>query len=1033
MLYPHNQDKQLTRELFANPPSEYRGAPFWAWNGKLEKDELLRQIEIFKQMGLGGFHMHVRSGMATKYLSDEFMDLVAACRDKARQEKMLCWLYDEDRWPSGAAGGYVTRDVRYRARHLLFTPVPYGAGEKSNEIDSRAYGSRQENGKLLAVYDVTLDGEGCLESYRRVDAQNPRGENLWYAYLEISGESPWYNNQTYLNTLDPAAVRRFVEVTHERYKQRIGESFGGVVPAIFTDEPQFSRKSTLGFASAREDVTLPFTDDLCDTFRAAYKEELLDHLPELIWDLPKGRVSLIRYHYHDHIAERFAQAFADTIGAWCKANNIMLTGHMMEEPTLESQTAALGDAMRSYRSFQLPGIDMLCDGREFTTAKQAQSAAHQFGYPGVLSELYGVTNWDFDFRGHKMQGDWQAALGVSVRVHHLSWYAMGGEAKRDYPASISYQSPWYDRYSCVENYFSRVNAALTRGKPGVRVGVVHPVESYWLHWGPREQTAAIRETMDENFENLAKWLLFGLIDYNYIAESLLPIQCPSASNPFNVGEMRYDAVIVPGCETLRSTTVERLEDFRAAGGKLIFAGDIPTLVDAIPSDRVKRLAEKSLCIPLTRLDVLNALEAERQIDIRDESGARARELLHQFRIDGQDRWLFICHAYGPRNKDVTQSMRYEIRLKGAWTAENWDAMTGEVRPIGSAFQNGETRIRYAMDAHDSLLLKLSPRGAQDESDIPQAARTAAALTERRVDRPVPISLSEPNCLLLDQAEYALDGGAWQSADELLRADNWARARLGWPRRDAHFAQPWVAGRHTEADGKHELKLRFAVDSRVEVKGASLALEDAGYAAIKFDGAPVENRVTGYYVDKAIDTVRLPDFGPGLHALEITYDYRRDVNIEWCYLLGDFGVQVTGDCAHLIQPVRALYFGDFTRQGLPFYGGNVTYHIQAEADKNGLEVETPQYRGALIEARIDGREAGKIIYAPYRLHIDAAPGAHTLDLTVFGTRVNSFSALHNCDDLLSWFGPDAWRSTGKRWSYEYRLRPAGLLVAPRLYV
>ena len=40
----------------------------------------------------------------------------------------------------------------------------------------------------------------------------------------------------------------------------------------------------------------------------------------------------------------------------------MLTGHMMEEPTLRlSQTAALGETMRSYRSFQLPGIDMLCD------------------------------------------------------------------------------------------------------------------------------------------------------------------------------------------------------------------------------------------------------------------------------------------------------------------------------------------------------------------------------------------------------------------------------------------------------------------------------------------------------------------------------------------------------------------------------------------------------------------------------------------------------------------------------------------------
>ncbi|MFQ9394896.1 MAG: hypothetical protein ACLR2E_13715 [Lachnospiraceae bacterium] len=156
---------------------------------------------------------------------------------------------------------------------------------------------------------------------------------------------------------------------------------------------------------------------------------------------PDGRVSANRYHYHDHICERFANAFADNIGGWCHEHGIALTGHMMEEPTLASQTAALGEAMRSYRSFDLPGIDMLCDFRELTTAKQAESAVHQFGYEGMLSELYGVTNWDFDFRGHKLAGDWQAALGVTIRVHHLAWTSMAGEAKRDYPASISYQSP----------------------------------------------------------------------------------------------------------------------------------------------------------------------------------------------------------------------------------------------------------------------------------------------------------------------------------------------------------------------------------------------------------------------------------------------------------------------------------------------------------------------------------------------------------------------------------------------------------------
>ena len=58
MLYKKNNTKELDTELFKNPTSEYRGAPFWAWNCELEKDMLIRQIEYLKQMGFGGFHMH---------------------------------------------------------------------------------------------------------------------------------------------------------------------------------------------------------------------------------------------------------------------------------------------------------------------------------------------------------------------------------------------------------------------------------------------------------------------------------------------------------------------------------------------------------------------------------------------------------------------------------------------------------------------------------------------------------------------------------------------------------------------------------------------------------------------------------------------------------------------------------------------------------------------------------------------------------------------------------------------------------------
>jgi len=45
LLYPENSKKQLSKELFENPTSEYRGAPFWAWNCKLDRDLLMREID----------------------------------------------------------------------------------------------------------------------------------------------------------------------------------------------------------------------------------------------------------------------------------------------------------------------------------------------------------------------------------------------------------------------------------------------------------------------------------------------------------------------------------------------------------------------------------------------------------------------------------------------------------------------------------------------------------------------------------------------------------------------------------------------------------------------------------------------------------------------------------------------------------------------------------------------------------------------------------------------------------------------------
>jgi len=73
----------------------------------------------------------VRVGLDTEYLGSEFMDMVRACVDYAEKKNMLACLYDEDRWPSGCAGGKVMKNhPEYKEKHLLFTPRPYSNGPR---------------------------------------------------------------------------------------------------------------------------------------------------------------------------------------------------------------------------------------------------------------------------------------------------------------------------------------------------------------------------------------------------------------------------------------------------------------------------------------------------------------------------------------------------------------------------------------------------------------------------------------------------------------------------------------------------------------------------------------------------------------------------------------------------------------------------------------------------------------------------------------------------------------------------------------
>lgn len=1036
---------------FQSPSSEHRGAPFWAWNKKLEKDELLGQLNYFKEMGMGGFIMHSRTGMATEYLGEEFMDLVRACVKKAEEQDMKAYLYDEDRWPSGYAGGTITKTDEFRGRFIVLTPNPKEKESERENFLQNANGKEiiitdssgivrsklSEKACLIAKYDIQIE-DGYLTRYKKLSDQET-GENVWYAYLDINADDSWFNNQAYLDTLNKEAVNAFIESTYEAYYTKVGEYFGNTIPAIFTDEPQLTHSSRLLYADSKEDLIIPYTIDFEESYFAKYQESFIDHLPEVFWDLEDEQVSPTRYRFHNHIATLFAESYSYTIGEWCRKHNIKLTGHMVGEPTLASQTKIIGDAMRNYLAFDVPGIDMLCNDYEYTSAKQAQSVAHQMGNNEIMSELYGVTNWDYDFRNHKLQGDWQAALGVTHRVPHLSWVSMAGEAKRDYPASIFYQSPWYKKYNALEDYYGRLNVALKQGSPNVKVGVIHPIESYWLFYGTDEKTGEMRNKLEKQFQQITEWLLFGLIDFDFISEALLEkLLVQVEGSQFRIGKMAYDTIIIPGNVTLRSKTLDYLKEFQLAGGNIIFMDQFPLYQDSLPllAEKKKALEENFKLINFVQRDLMKEVEVNRIIDIHNSDGKRTDDFLYQLRQVNKDQILFIAHGKRMKNLDSVVQKKITIDISGSFKATLLNPLTGESSTLKVTSHDGKTTIDQLMYDQDSLLLYLSNMESSEvysrEGEEVVTRDDSKELKDSFIINKInDYSLEEDNVLMLDQAEYCLDGeDVYHQKEEILRIDNILRNQLGYPLKMDGSAQPWV---EQEPIGNiHQLKLRYTFNSDLDFFGAKLAIEYPEKAKVTLNGHICTMEVNGFFVDKSIYLVDLPVIKKGENTLIVSMEYHHKSNLEWLYIIGDFGVEVLGSQAKIIELQKNLEFRSIHNQGFPFYGGNITYHCEIDVEQGSYVLEFPKYRAGLLSVALDGVEVGNVFLSPYQIDLGELHGKYTILITAYGNRFNTFGQVHLSDSHMKWFGPNSWRTNGDKFTYNYCLKEFGVLSAPILH-
>jgi hypothetical protein len=1042
--------KELDKMAFASPSNAYRPAPFWSWNDKLADDELRWQVRQLKTAGYGGFFMHPRVGLETEYLSDEWFRKIDACVDEARDCGMRAWLYDEDKWPSGFAGGWVNR------KH----PETHGVTLVVEEVKPAAVGRALANADTVAVFAFLKNGGDNVPRARRLEPGEPvqDGEAALRFRVAPYANDNWYNGETYIDVLNPDAVGQFLFLTLDGYNSRFRGDYGRTIPGIFTDEPNF-RSNLPG-------RTLPWTPRMPELFRNRYGYDLIDRLPALV-SRPAG-FEKVRHDFWRLATEQFAEAFSRQYGQTCAKLGLKMTGHWLWEDTLRSQVEHIGAAMPQYEYEQVPGIDHLCRNIDNPlTLKQCASVAHQFGRDAVLCEIFGVSGQDFRFEDAKWIGDFHTALGVNYFCPHLTLYSFTGDRKRDYPPTFSYHQPYWSRMSVINDYFGRTGYLTRLGEFQSRILVLHPIASAWAYFSSAEACPEV-DRYHTGLIAVQNALLAQHRDFDYGDEIILARHGRVVGRELQVASNgRYSVVVVPPSFTWAEKTVSLLETFARAGGKIVVVGEQPRAIDGRPEpkrwERVFKQANIATCEnePGALLAAIDAV-LPRDVSVADDTGHEIEPILYHHRKAGQQDIYFFCNTVRHAGYDA------RITLRSAGTPVECDPATGKMKPMPAQTADGNIVLYHHFAPVGSLAVLVDPRAA-----------TAPAETQWRESERQGLhgdwlfTRRQPNTLVLDVCNYALDNAPLGPPTPVwkVRRATFDAAGLG----KYLGIQPWVLTQRGIQPAKSvNTQMRFEFESDLGRPNAFLVVEKASQFAIRLNGQAVPTDTKEWHWDKQFTKMNVGRLiRKGMNELILTTQYAPGTEIEDVFIVGDFATRKISETRYALTSEPAvLATGDWVPQGYHFYAGNMTYRKRFQLARPGSTPpsarddepaslappdaqestqisktrpaqRTPETRGrrtmlrlieplgTLFDVSVNGRPAATIAWRPYEADISdlVHVGMNDLEITVYGSLRNSFGPLHNTlydTNGNNWgIGPDAFTDEG-HWTNRYQLAPYGLI-------
>ncbi len=967
-------DVARVKALFANPPREYSSAPLWVWNDWLTEEQVLRSLRDLASQGIRQAFVHPRPGLMTPYLSDDWFRLWQAALREAERLDMNLWIYDENSYPSGFAGGFVPEalpEARGRGLALNETEAPPGPADD-----------------FVAAFQLGQDT--CVNVTDQVRAGTaPPGRFLVFS-VKRAADAPWYGGKCYVDLLYPGVTEKFIDVTLEAYRREIGDQFGKRVPGTFTDEPQIYPASAL-----------PWTDDLPAEFEKRWGYRLRDHLPALFRDWPDA--ARVRHNYHQLLLELFVDRWARPMHDYCAQHHLEFTGHYWEH---EWPRARFGpDSMAMYAWHQRPAIDILFNqysedvGAQFgnvRAVKELSSVANQLGCHRTLCEAYGAGGWDLRLEDLKRIGDWLYVLGVNTLDQHLAYVSIRGARKRDHPASFTYHEPWWEAYHTQAAYFARLSAALSSGEEMNRILVLEPTTTAWMYNVEGGQEPHLKEIGDA-FQALVTELSKQQVEYDIGCEEIIAHQGRVTENALQVAQRHYDTLILPPLtENLNAKTADLVEQGLNHGLRVLCCGDPPRTSDGQLSERASALASHTNWRRVERAALVRELAAAAPADFGITRAANDQGLLFHHRrqfADGQ--LVFLVNT----SREARSSGSV---MGGGGSVEEWDLNSGTTRPYPFEPVKLGVRAEFDLPPAGSLLLCLCE---QTRPAVPRVAETVTTIPPQRNPE---IRRVAPNVLTLDYVDITA-GGETKTNTYFYQANQFAFQKHGLER------NPWdnavqfrdeLISRTFPLDSGFAGTYRFTIEGQVPAD-LTLVIERPDLYAIACNGSRVSATPGEWWLDRGFGKIPIAaaaHIGENVVTIQAS-PFTMFHELEAAYVLGDFALR-PADKGFVISPVEGLRLGRWNEQGLPFYAAGVAYAEQFElgTPTGRYRVAMPDWYGSVAKVAVNGNPAGFIATPPYELDVTQwlMPGMNKVEVTVLGTLKNTLGPHHGNPPLgVAW--------------------------------